>query len=149
MESSDLASMTISSIIGNDRIFIYEVIIPSPRGLFLQHSLYRGSRFFWRVPYSQMRVVMRRINYLGGKIVRITAENQKMAVVGSNLSQIPWWLEIITTKPRCLYYFGPFDSMEEAKTHQAGYIEDLQAEGSLGISIQIKQCQPQNLTHEW
>ena len=41
----------------------------------------------------------------------------------------PWWVEISTTEPRCLYYFGPFDTQSEAELHQAGYIEDLEQEG--------------------
>jgi hypothetical protein len=61
----------------------------------------------------------------------------------------PWWVEIYTTRPHCLYYFGPFDSMEEAKENQSGYIEDLQQEGAEGIKISIKQCKPKELTKEW
>ncbi|NES84519.1 MAG: DUF1816 domain-containing protein, partial [Moorea sp. SIO2B7] len=53
------------------------------------------------------------------------------------------------TQPRCTYYFGPFDSFNEAQSHQPGYIEDLQEEGAEGITVEIKQCQPQILTQEW
>ncbi len=53
---------------------------------------------------------------------------------------------IQTTKPLCTYYFGPFDSAEEAKLNQAGYIEDLMEENAEGITVEIQQCQPEVLT---
>ena len=61
-------------------------------------------------------------------------------------SQLPWWLEIQTTKPSCIYYFGPFASPKEARLYQAGYVEDLVQEQAEGIAIKLKQCQPQELT---
>jgi hypothetical protein len=64
-------------------------------------------------------------------------------------SDEPWWVEIYTSQPRCLYYFGPFDSASEANYYKSGYIEDLQAEGAEGITTTIKQCRPINLTKEW
>lgn len=57
-----------------------------------------------------------------------------------------WWVEIATERPKCLYYFGPFNSAEEAKQAQAGYIEDLEQEGNQGITVAVKWCQPQELT---
>ena len=64
-----------------------------------------------------------------------------------NQYQLLWWLEIKTTKPYCLYYFGPFDSRQEARLHQDGYVEDLVEEQAEGISIKLlKQCQPKELT---
>jgi hypothetical protein len=60
----------------------------------------------------------------------------------------PWWVEILTEYPRCLYYFGPFDSEAEARYHQSGYEEDLILEGAKGINMTIKQCSPQILTQE-
>jgi hypothetical protein len=57
-----------------------------------------------------------------------------------------WWVEITTERPKCLYYFGPFNSAKEAKQAQAGYIEDLEQEGSQGITVAVKWCQPQELT---
>ena len=53
--------------------------------------------------------------------------------------QIPFWLKITTKVPGCIYYFGPFDSPYEAKSSQAGYIEDLMKEGALGIHIELEQ----------
>lgn len=61
---------------------------------------------------------------------------------------LPWWVVIQTAKPRCTYYFGPFESAEEATQNQAGYIEDLTEEGAQGIAVEIQQCQPQVLTIE-
>lgn len=60
--------------------------------------------------------------------------------------RLPWWVAIQTTIPRCTYYFGPFDSAEEARLNQAGYVEDLREEGAQGISIKIEQCEPEVLT---
>ena len=61
-------------------------------------------------------------------------------------SQLLWWLEIQTAKPSCTYYFGPFASPKEARLHQAGYVEDLVQEQAEGITIQLKQCPPKELT---
>jgi hypothetical protein len=57
-----------------------------------------------------------------------------------------WWVKIITKKPDCTYYFGPFASHREAQISQLGYIEDLEQERPQLIAIEIKQCQPQELT---
>jgi hypothetical protein len=56
------------------------------------------------------------------------------------------WVEIITDKPRCTYYFGPFFNDQEASAAKAGYVEDLENEGAQGISVSIKRCKPTNLT---
>lgn len=60
--------------------------------------------------------------------------------------EMDWWVEIITTKPYCTYYFGPFEDTKEAVLVQDGYIEDLVTEGAQGITIQIKWCKPRDLT---
>lgn len=57
-----------------------------------------------------------------------------------------WWVEIVTKKPDCTYYFGPFASHREAQVSQLGYIEDLERERPQLIAIEIKQCQPKDLT---
>ena len=57
-----------------------------------------------------------------------------------------WWVEVVTQNPRCTYYFGPFLSTKEATTALKGYVEDLEQEGALGISVQVKRCKPQSLT---
>ena len=66
-----------------------------------------------------------------------------------NLSQLgkgEWWIEVMTTQPFCIYYFGPFSSAQEAAAHQPGYIEDLSQEGVKSIQAVVKQCQPAQLT---
>src|SRR3712207_467994 len=65
---------------------------------------------------------------------------------------IGWWVKIVTKKPDCLYYFGPFASHREAQLSQLGYIEDLEQERPQLIAIEIKQCKPKELTifeDEW
>ena len=58
----------------------------------------------------------------------------------------PYWVEITTKEPKCIYYFGPFNSRTEAKRMQHGYIEDLIEEKAIGINVKIKRCLPTNLT---
>ena len=60
--------------------------------------------------------------------------------------ELNWWVKIVTALPNCTYYFGPFSSRQEADCAQVGYFEDLKQEGAHGISIQIKPCQPRELT---
>jgi hypothetical protein len=63
-----------------------------------------------------------------------------------NQKKNPWWVEIRTTIPCCTYFFGPFNSVKEAKQEQPGYIDDLVQEKAFGITVEIKQCQPTSLT---
>lgn len=60
--------------------------------------------------------------------------------------KIPWWVKITTAKPKCVYYFGPFDSQNEAVESQSGYVEDLKTEKAQEITIEIKQDLPKLLT---
>ncbi|MBD2354668.1 DUF1816 domain-containing protein [Tolypothrix sp. FACHB-123] len=57
-----------------------------------------------------------------------------------------WWVEIVTQNPRCTYYFGPFLNSVEANLAIKGYIEDLEAEGAQGITVNVKRCKPDSLT---
>lgn len=57
-----------------------------------------------------------------------------------------WWIEIFTIQPISLYYFGLFEQRSDALLAQDGYVEDLRAEGAEIIAIQIKRCQPRQLT---
>lgn len=57
-----------------------------------------------------------------------------------------WWLEIVTKKPSCIYYFGPFDSLREAELEKGGYIEDLRQEQAEIIDTRIKFLNPLQLT---
>ncbi|MEI6379877.1 MAG: DUF1816 domain-containing protein [Cyanobacteriota bacterium ELA615] len=59
---------------------------------------------------------------------------------------LAYWAEIRTENPKCVYYFGPFASLAEAKTHHTGYLEDLQSEGAQSILVDIKRCKPTVLT---
>lgn len=70
---------------------------------------------------------------------------QKVSAESAQTQQA-WWIEILTTTPRCCYYFGPFESMAVAEQLQPGFIEDLVQEGAVGIAVQIQQDQPQDLT---
>ena len=56
------------------------------------------------------------------------------------------WIEIVTDSPNCTYYFGPFSTDSEAESAKIGYIEDLEAEGSKGLSVIVKRCKPEKLT---
>lgn len=57
-----------------------------------------------------------------------------------------WWLEVITKKPHCIYYFGPFDSFREAEQEKNGYIEDLRQEAAEEIEVRVKWHNPRELT---
>jgi hypothetical protein len=56
------------------------------------------------------------------------------------------WIEIVTDSPRCTYYCGPFMSESEAHAAKTGYIEDLETEGTKGLSVMVKRCKPEKLT---
>jgi len=60
--------------------------------------------------------------------------------------RLAWWVEITTVQPYCTYFFGPFESRQEAELFLPGYIEDIEQEGCEKIGIQLKQCKPQELT---
>lgn len=57
-----------------------------------------------------------------------------------------WWIEIVTANPCCTYYFGPFVSEKQAQLSCSGYIEDLKQEEAQILTINIKRCQPEELT---
>lgn len=61
-------------------------------------------------------------------------------------SRDSWWVKIHTTEPQCVYYFGPFDDVKEAKNHQIGYIEDLVQEGAQGLHVTTQKVNPKELT---
>ncbi len=134
----------------NNRIFLYEVVINPKMGK-LSHIdglFQRRGKFYLKVPYERMNQEMQRISRLGGKIVNIIPITALDDFSIDYEKTLPWWVEITTTRPHCIYYFGPFDDFAEAYGHQGGYVEDLQEEGAQGIMIKIKQCQPLVLTQE-
>lgn len=53
-----------------------------------------------------------------------------------------WWIKVSTQHPQYTYYFGPFDSPEEANAEHEQYLQDLAAEGATGIDWTIEQCSP-------
>lgn len=58
-----------------------------------------------------------------------------------------WWVEVDTDSPKRTYYFGPYETKDEASNNTSGYIKDLEKKGSKKISINIKQGrQPSQLT---
>jgi hypothetical protein len=60
-----------------------------------------------------------------------------------------WWVEISTAQPHVIYYFGPFETEEEALSYQGGYIEDLEGEGAQDIKVAIsRRTDPEELTIE-
>ncbi len=59
---------------------------------------------------------------------------------------LAWWVKIVTDRPSCTYYFGPFASAAEAKIHKSGYAEDLEDEAAEGIQISIERAKPAQLT---
>lgn len=65
---------------------------------------------------------------------------------GLSLLGRAWWVEILTTVPRCTYYFGPFATSHEADLAVGGYVEDLEGESAQGIKMNIRRFQPSRLT---
>ena len=65
-----------------------------------------------------------------------------------NFLGLAWWIEVVTHKPQCTYYFGPFITAKEALDAKTGYLEDLEMEGAMGFVVFIKRCKPNELTVE-
>jgi Domain of unknown function (DUF1816) len=63
-----------------------------------------------------------------------------------NFFGLAWWVEVKTSAPRCIYYFGPFLTAQEAESAKAGYVEDIENEGAEGLSVAIQRCKPIALT---
>jgi hypothetical protein len=130
----------------NNQMFLLEVaIVPQASVPKHQKLIQRRGKFFLKVSPERMNQEIRSIHRLGGKILSITPTSN----LNGKPQALAWWLEVYTEFPRCLYYFGPFDSAAEAESCQADYLEDLHEEGAEGILAQIKQCRPLNLTQEW
>ena len=134
----------------SNRVFLYEVMINPKmvKPIQINGLFQRRGKFYLRVPYDRMSQEMQRISRLGGKILNIVAVSALDGLSSHHEDDFHWWVEITTTRPHCIYYFGPFDNFPEAYGHHGGYVEDLQEEGAQGIIINIKQCQPLVLTQE-
>jgi hypothetical protein len=63
-------------------------------------------------------------------------------------AKLSWWLEIGTTNPLCIYFFGPFVDRVEAESSQEGFSQDLKDENAQVLYCNIKFCQPHQLTIE-
>jgi hypothetical protein len=59
---------------------------------------------------------------------------------------LAWWVEIQTSMPDCIYFFGPFISQKEAEAALPGYVEDLETEKAQAIIAEVKRCKPTQLT---
>jgi hypothetical protein len=129
---------------GDNQIFLYEVVFPNPGGTFAR----RFSRTVIRVPKNRMNSETKRILREGGTIVSIKPLSDSLPPAETVPAFLAWWVEIVTEEPKCLYYFGPFDTYDEALFYQPGYIEDLQSEAAIGIDAKIVRCQPSILTRE-
>ncbi|MEC4803396.1 MAG: DUF1816 domain-containing protein [Jaaginema sp. PMC 1079.18] len=57
-----------------------------------------------------------------------------------------YWVKIETKSPECIYYFGPFLSLTEAKAANGGYIEDIKNEGADIVGVSFERTQPKQLT---
>ena len=60
--------------------------------------------------------------------------------------KMPWWIKIHTIIPCVTYFFGPFDSLEEAEQNHWDYMEDLIAEKAFGMTFEFQKAQPNALT---
>ena len=60
---------------------------------------------------------------------------------------LAYWLEVTTDEPKCIYYFGPFASREEAISAQGGFLQDLADEGAINIKVNLqRRAKPEELT---
>ena len=64
---------------------------------------------------------------------------------GSHILKLSWWLEIKTSCPACVFYFGPFSNEKEAKVSQYSHIDRLIHEKFHGITLEVKQLEPKEL----
>ncbi|WP_295616860.1 DUF1816 domain-containing protein [Chamaesiphon sp. GL140_3_metabinner_50] len=60
-----------------------------------------------------------------------------------------WWIEVFTTQPKCIYYFGPFADRQQAHLAISGYVEDLESESAKVIHLKLEQCKPKRLTSDF
>ena len=63
--------------------------------------------------------------------------------MSQKLEEPSWWIEILVDGPACIYYFGNFDSYQEAELSKNRYIQDLQEEGAEPVATRIGQYNPE------
>jgi Domain of unknown function (DUF1816) len=83
--------------------------------------------------------------------LKVVQKTRSMSLTGQfasllNRLGLAWWVEVTTQAPRCIYYFGPFNSAKEAEIELPGFLEDLEQESAQGIQAVVKRCQPSELT---
>ncbi len=76
----------------------------------------------------------------------ITSSVRKLVLNLPRIGFGNWWVEVTTSDPSCIYYFGPFLNFDEASDRCPGYIQDLINEGAQMISPVIKCGHPAELT---
>ncbi len=76
----------------------------------------------------------------------LTARIKQLIAPLPKLLPSDWWIEVTTSDPSCIYYFGPFSSSAEATALCPGYVDDLVSEGAEEIYTVIKRCNPSELT---
>lgn len=167
-----LSEINVSNFAFNNKISIFELGVAQQSkllNLYPNAIVLADGRILLSIPDYQIKSEIQRLQRLGVKILDIYPINdQKYQKIMTETEVIstpkeitspsasetaisphtPWWVEIFTEFPRCLYYFGPFDSEAEACAYQSGYQEDLEQESAKGIVVTIKQCSPQILTQE-
>ena len=88
---------------------------------------------------------------IGGTILLLLPKTKNYMAkfkFGFGIPTKDWWIKIKTHSPKCTYFFGPFDSVGEAEGHESGFLEDLNSEGALDISVDILRCHQKLLTIE-
>ena len=58
--------------------------------------------------------------------------NQLFSLAGKS-----WWLEILAASPSRGYYFGPFDSENEAVQEQLRYVQTIEREGREVLLVSV------------
>lgn len=74
--------------------------------------------------------------------------NNPNDVSNNKIAKLDWWIEIGTIHPLCVYFFGPFEERLTAETSQKGFMQDLEDEKAQITYVNIKFCQPRQLTLE-
>ena len=77
--------------------------------------------------------------------IKIKIFQSRRKFMSSNKQAISWWIEVFTSNPNYLYYFGPFSSYLDAEWSKYDYIQDLEEEKAIIIGTEITQYQPKRL----
>ena len=107
-----------------------------------------GKNLFANSLSKDKSLVSSLLNYISSKVSKLSLKNiqQDTKTLLIEQKRLPWWVEVKTISPCCVYYFGPFETIREARLNQGGYIDDLVEEKAFGITVELKQCLPDNLT---